>query len=114
MDQMKSMGKSGLIRVKGEEVDVDLRVIPGFWSAEMEAEVTLTASIIVEGPHGRLLGGTVSGEGENRQDAGGACGGGADAMSKAAADALRKLNRALGERLANAPKLREAAVTPPP
>lgn len=115
-EQMRTLGLRGLIRVRGQDLDVDLRAIPGFWSAEMEAEVTMTANAVIDGPEGRLFGGTVSGSGEDRQDAGGACGGGASAMSAAAEDALRNLSREIGERISNAPKLREptpGSITPP-
>jgi hypothetical protein len=107
--QLIATDSAGLIRVRGEKIDVDLRPIPGFWTHEMEAEVTLTASFAADGRSGRALGGTVSATGEDKQDSGGACGGGANAISKASEEALENLTRQLGERIANSERLREAA-----
>ena len=71
----------------------------------MEAEVEMTASLVVDGPDGRLLGSRASANGEERSNAGSACSGGADAISIAASDATEDLMNSLGERLSNAPRL---------
>jgi hypothetical protein len=61
--EMLAGGYVGLIRVSGEQIDVDLVVIPGFWTHQMEAEVQMTAALVVDGPDGRLLGTRVSADG---------------------------------------------------
>jgi hypothetical protein len=108
-DQLASSGYAGLIRVSGEEIDADLEVVPGFWSAGMKAEVQLTAALAVDGPNGRLLGGRLSSEGNDDAEAGGACEGGAQAISKATEKALRRLMEELGEKISNEPRLREGS-----
>lgn len=110
-DQLLRSGYAGLIRVSGEEVDADLEVVPGFWSAGMKAEVQMTAALAVDGPNGRLLGGRLSSEASDNAEAGGACEGGAQAISKATEKALRRLMEELGEKISNEPRLRE--VSPP-
>lgn len=110
-DQLGRSGYAGFIRVNGEDVDVDLEVVPGFWSAGMKAEVRLTAALAVDGPDGRLLGGRLSSEGNDNAEAGGACEGGAKAISKATEKALRRLMEELGEKISNEPRLR---ATPQP
>ena len=110
-EQLSASKMDGIIRIIGDGVDVDLIAIPGFWTAQMEAEVSIQASLIVDGLADRLLGATVLGDGEERRDIGNACGGGADAMSAAAEDALEDVSRAIGERISNAPKIREQSTS---
>jgi hypothetical protein len=107
-EALRLHGYRGLIRVIGEDLDVDIKVIPGFWSAEIEAETKLTAAYVVDGLDGRLAGGRVFAEGKERNDAGAACGGGAIAVGKSAERALRRLMQQLGERIANEPRLRQS------
>lgn len=75
----------------------------------MEADVDLVASLRVDGRSGRLLGTTVAADDNAVTDAGTGCDGGAQAISLATSGALKKLMGRLGERLANSPRLREAA-----
>ena len=105
---LRLQGYRGLIRVIGEDIEVDIKVIPGFWSAEMEAETKLTAAYVVDGLEGRLAGGRVYAEGKERHDAGAACSGGTIAVGKSAERALRRLMQQLGERIANEPRLRHS------
>jgi hypothetical protein len=109
-DQLLHAGYTGLIRFNGEDLDVDLKVIPGFWSAEMEAGVQLTAALAVDGTSGRLLGGRIASEADNKAEAGGGCSGGADAISKATQKALKRLMEELGEKVSNEPRLRSISV----
>ena len=99
-------GLDGQIIVKAENMDVRIRVIPGFWSSEIEADVDLAANMTVDSMNGRLLGTTVSGDGDAITGAGSACDGGAEAMSLATSDALEELMQRLGERLTNSPRVR--------
>lgn len=106
-DQLLQDGYAGLIRLNGEDLDVDLDVVPGFWSVQMEARVQLTAALAVDGSSGRLLGGRIASEADSKAEAGGGCGGGADAISKATQKALKRLMEELGEKVSNEARLRQ-------
>lgn len=97
---------SGMILVQATDLEIDLTVIPGFWSSEMKADAEITASIQVDGPNGRLLGSSVEGEDDHTTDAGAGCSGGGIAIGKAVENAIKETLERLGERLSNAPKLR--------
>lgn len=104
--ELQSRGARGMIIVKGEELDGRLRVVPGFWTAGMETEVELAASIIVDGRNGRLLGSTVGGNGNAQGDAGGFCEGGAKALVQSAEKAMKEAVGRLGEALTNSERVR--------
>jgi len=106
-DQLSRDGLTGLIILKGEDIDVDLKLIPGFWSNSVDAEVELAVSIVVNGINGRLLGTTVSEDGEAEAAAGGFCEGATDALGEAAGDSMKNTLERVAERLSNAPKLRQ-------
>lgn len=99
----------GMIIVRGENTIGRLRVVPGFWSAGMETDVEIVASIVVDGRNGRLLGQTVSGRGVAQSDAGAACEGGAKSLSQSASDAMRQTLGRLGESLANSERVRKGS-----
>ncbi|MDG4868394.1 hypothetical protein P8631_10330 [Guyparkeria sp. 1SP6A2] len=109
-EELKSRNLDGQIVVRGEEMDVRISVIPGFWSASIEADVEFAANMTVDSQQGRLLGTTVSGDGDALAGAGTACEGGAKALSLAASDALKELMQRLGERISNSPRVRDAGV----
>ncbi|MER8867966.1 hypothetical protein NKI19_30460 [Mesorhizobium sp. M0751] len=96
----------GMIVVKGEELNARLRVVPGFWSAGIETDVDLVASIIVDGRNGRLLGSTVEGQGNAQGDAGVLCEGGAKSLTESAEKALKQAVGRLGEALTNSERVR--------
>lgn len=106
---LAAQGARGMIVVKGEELDGRLRVVPGFWTAGMETEVELAASITVDGRSGRLLGSTVGGDGNAQGDAGGFCEGGAKAMTDAAEKAMKQVVGRLGEALTNSERVRKGS-----
>ena len=106
-DELKARGARGMIIVRGEELNGRLRVVPGFWSAGMETEVEMAASITVDGVNGRLLGATVSGNGNGQTDAGFACEGGAKSLVDSAEHALKETLGRLGEALTNSERVRE-------
>ncbi len=60
-DQVKARGARGIVVVRGDEVRARLDVQPGFWTANMKGEVTVIASVYVDGPGGRLYGSTARG-----------------------------------------------------
>ena len=105
-DELKSRGARGMIIVKGEDVNARLRVVPGFWVAGMETEVEIAASITVDGQSGRLLGTTVSGDGNGQSDAGLACEGGAKSLTQSAEQAMKETLGRLGEALTNSDRVR--------
>lgn len=104
---LAARGARGMIIVKGEEMDARLRVVPGFWTAGIETEVELAASIVVDGRNGRLLGSTVGGNGNTQGDAGAFCEGGAKALTEAAEKAMKQTVGRLGEALTNSERVRK-------
>lgn len=106
---LATRGARGMIIVRGEEISGRLRVVPGFWVAGMETEVEVVASITVDGRSGRLLGSTVSGNGNAQGDAGGFCEGGAKALVESAEKAMKQSVGRLGEALTNSERVRKGS-----
>ncbi|MBT9373209.1 hypothetical protein KLP42_25155 [Rhizobium sp. CSW-27] len=104
--ELRARGARGIIIVRGESLDGRLRVVPGFWSAGIETEVEISASIVVDGVNGRLLGATVSGSGRGQSDAGFMCEGGSKSMTDSAEAALKQVLGRLGEALVNSDRVR--------
>lgn len=102
---LERSGYAGQIILKSEELSADLTVIPGFWSAEIEGDVEMAVSMIVDGRNGRLLGTTVTGDDEARVSGG--CPAGGEAVGRAAEGALRRTLTTIGERLSNSPRVRD-------
>jgi hypothetical protein len=105
-DELRAAKAHGMIIVRGEDIQGSLRVVPGFWTAGMDTEVNISASVTVDGLGGRLLGTTVSGDGKSQGDAGFACEGGAKALSHAAELAMKEVLGRLGEALTNSDRVR--------
>ena len=99
-------GLTAMIVVEAEDYSADLSVIPGFFSALMQAYVEIAARITVDGVDGRLLGTSVEGNEDFRADAGIACEGGGVAVGRATEKAMRETMERLGERLANSRRIR--------
>lgn len=99
----------GMILVEAQDLDIDLTVIPGFWSASMEADAEVTVSLVVDGPSGRLMGTHVEGDDDYKAESGGACEGGAIAIGKAVEEAIKEALERLGEKLSNSPRVRNAS-----
>jgi hypothetical protein len=108
-DAATAHGKAGVIVVKGDEIQARFVMTPGFWTASAEANVDLTAAVSVDGAGGRLFGSEASGAGHAEAPAGGMCGGAADALADATGKAMKQLLGQIGERMSNAPRLRNAA-----
>jgi len=106
-EQLRARGAKGMIIVRGEELNARLRVVPGFWTAGMETDVEIAASITVDGLSGRLLGSTVSGTGDGQADIGMMCEGGAKSLSQAAEHAMMETLGRLGEALTNSDRVRK-------
>lgn len=103
---LSARGAKGMIIVKGEEVNARLRVVPGFWTMGMETDVEMVASITVDGQSGRLLGTTVSGNGNAQGDAGAFCEGGAKVLTDSAEKSMKQTVTKLGEALTNSERVR--------
>lgn len=108
-DELRARGAKGMIVVRGEGVEARLRVVPGFWSAGMDTDVDISASITVDGPNGRLLGTTVSGDGNSQTDAGMACEGGAKSLASSAEKAMKETLTRLGETMVNSDRVRKGS-----
>jgi hypothetical protein len=102
---LRANGYRGQIIVRGESLEGKLIAIPGFWVPSISTTIQLSASIVVDGPEGRLLGRTVEGLAERESEAGTLCSGGAASVEEASSQALRKAMQQLGETLANADQL---------
>ncbi|WP_193368317.1 hypothetical protein [Pelagibius marinus] len=100
-------GFTGMISVALEDAEFELTFIEGFWSDKVDTEAEYVARILVEGPQGRVLGTTVEASEDYRGAAGFACDGGSAAISQASSAALKELMERLGDRLVNAPRVRE-------
>jgi hypothetical protein len=99
----------GQIIVKAEEYSPRLTFIPGFWMAHASSTVDISASLLVDGPDGRLLGTKASESRTVESDASG-CGSGTDALAKANGKAMEAVLDRLAERFSNEPRLRTAAL----
>ena len=100
---------NGLIVVRAEEYDPRLTFIPGFWSAHASSTVDMSASLLVDGPNGRLLG-TKASESRTVESEASGCGSGADSLARANSKAMAALLDRLAERFSNEPRLRTAAL----
>jgi hypothetical protein len=99
--ELSAYGADAMVLVKVEDMDVDLVVIPGFWSAEMESDAEIVFGVKADTRDGRKLGTMVSGKGEARANIGSACEGGAIAIGEALEDALDDALAQLGEAVSN-------------
>jgi hypothetical protein len=103
---IRSRGARGFIVVRGEEVRAKLDAKPGMWTASMEGQATLVASVAVNGPTGRVMGTTFEGSSVKEADAGAMCAGGAVALGEAVTEAMRDAMRKMGEALSNSERVR--------
>ncbi len=108
-EQIRLAGASGLVRVRADDLAVHLDLAPGLLTSRMVAQVAMAADVTVDGPQGRLLGATLEASDMAERPLGWTCGGGTAAIDAAAEAALRDLARQIGERISNAPRLRETA-----
>lgn len=104
--QMEERGFNAMIIVKVEDMDIDLFVIPGFWSADMRSEAELVLGVKADTKQGRQVGSTFSGRGKATTNAGGACEGGATAIGQALEEATKEALAELAEKISNSERLR--------
>jgi hypothetical protein len=105
-DAAVGQGARGVIFVRGESIQATLRVVPGFWSSSIVSDVTITASVTVDGKNGRLFGKTLEGHGHGDTSAGVFCSGGAESLQQAADKAQHDLVRNIGEEIGNSDRIR--------
>lgn len=108
---LATMGKSGMIIIRAEDMTARMQFIPGFWSSTADASSEISASLTVDTPNGRVLGTSASGDARESGEAGSACGGGANALGQATEKALTELFGQIGERFTNSPRLRQEVVS---
>ncbi|KKJ78720.1 hypothetical protein WH95_01170 [Kiloniella litopenaei] len=111
-EQLASLNYDAIVIVEAEDIDVKISVIQGFWSGEIEAEVEIVASVIVDSKNERILGATVTAEKDSLHPAGAACSGGANALGEATNESLEETMKRLGEKLTNSKKLRNMNTSP--
>ena len=104
--QMRARGYNAMLIVEAEDLDVDFKVVPGFWTSEVEADAEITARLTADTRAGRALGTTVEGDEEATSESGAACEGGATAVGEAVEAAIEETMARLGERLSNSTRLR--------
>jgi hypothetical protein len=96
----------GLIAVRGERVESRLRVNEGLWTGSFAAEITLSASVTVDGKSGRLFGKTIEASGRADGPIGFMCAGGELVVRNAAETAQKNLLRKIGEEVGNSDRVR--------
>ena len=106
--QLEGTGSKAMVLVTLEDMDIELIVIPGFWSATMKSEAEIVLGVKVDTKDGRKVGSMVTGRGEKIAEAGGACEGGAIAISGALEEALKSALSSMGEVISNSERLRLA------
>jgi hypothetical protein len=89
-----------------ESLQATLRVVPGFWSANIVTDVTVTASVMVDGKSGRIFGKTLEGRNHGDTPEGLFCAGGSESLQQAADQAQHDLVRHIGEEIGNADRIR--------
>jgi len=105
-EQIRARDARGLIIVRGEEVRSHIEAKPGFWTPEMEGQVSIIASVAVDGTQGRLFGQTFEGQARGNASGGFACEGGAKGLASAAGTAMGDVSRKIGEAISNAERIR--------
>lgn len=100
------MKNRGLIQIRGDNLQSRLKIVPGFWSANVVVDVDMTVVVTVDNGSGRLFGKTFDGRGHADRPAGVFCEGGADAVKAAAEEAQRDVLRRIAEDLANSERMR--------
>src|SRR5690606_18838869 len=106
-EAVEASGARGLIIVRGRELNGRLRVVPGFFSANIDGEISLVASMQVDGQKDRLFGQTFESRRNAQGDAGLFCSGASSVLGEATNEAMRTLSRELGEAFANSPSIRQ-------
>lgn len=105
-EAIKTLKARGAIQIRGENLTSRIKIVPGFWSANVVADVDMSVAVMVDGPNGRIFGKTFDGRGRADRPVGMFCAGGAEAVKAAAEDAQRDVLRRIAEELANSERVR--------
>ncbi|WP_119300227.1 hypothetical protein [Dongia deserti] len=108
-EQLQAGKHRGQIVLETTAYDAQLDFNPGLFSATADATVTIGASLIVDGPAGRLLQAEESDTRTVEHDVV-TCGDGAEVLAEANSKATVGLLERLAERFSTAPRLRTAAL----
>ncbi|HET6156927.1 MAG TPA: hypothetical protein VFE34_01150 [Dongiaceae bacterium] len=111
-EQLQAGNYRGQIIIKAEDYDPRLTFVPGFWTATASSTVDISASLLVDGPSGRLLG-TKASESRTEESEVSGCGGGKDALGRANGKATEALLDRLAERFSSEPRLRATSAALP-
>jgi hypothetical protein len=104
--QARRRGAKGVIVVRGEDTRAHLDIKSGFWKHSMKTQVSIVASVYVDGPSGRAFDMTVEGQSTADAESGDMCIGGTKSVTDAGAAAIRDTVRKLAEALASSEKVR--------
>ncbi len=108
-EQLQAGSHRGQIVIKTTAYDAQLDFNPGMFSATADATVTISASLVVDGPSGRLLEAQETDVRTVELDVV-TCGDGAEVLADANSKATVGLLERLAEHLSKEPKLRTAAL----
>lgn len=110
-EELIQKGYRGLISVRADSFIVHMAVIPGFWTATIEGDASLSVGVLVDGPTDRLFDASVSSERSSEKWTIGDCGVAVDAISVATTAAVKDAMEQLAGRVNDAPKLRQTTTT---
>ena len=111
-EQLQAGNYRGQIIIKAEEYSPRITFASGFWAGTATSTVDITASLLVDGPAGRLLG-TKASESRTADAEAVGCQVGTDVLAKANGKATAAVLDRLAERLSNEPRLRANAAALP-
>jgi len=104
-----SKGARGIIIVRGEDIEGRMKAVPGAFGSSITVDVTITASVAVDGRSGRLFGKTLEAHGSAQGSGGFACSNGGQILRSAAEKAQKNLIRKIGEEISNSERVRGAS-----
>lgn len=110
---LKAYGAAGMVVVTFDSVEGMFSYAEGFFESTAMANVEMQASATIDSATGRIFGSRAAGQGSGQSGSGFAGEGSVAAIAQAAEKAMRALLGQLGERIANSPRMREAAAKAP-
>jgi hypothetical protein len=110
-EKLAERGFDGQIVVRSNDFRPRIRFVPGFFSATAVASVDISANISIDGAQDRLFGTSVGANRSAEGESGTFCGNGSEVLGEATGQSMRELMERMGERIANAPKLRQTDPT---
>jgi len=108
VDSLSREALKGTLLVRLEEFSPRITCQTGFFSGTCSASADIAVSVNARGPDGTLFATTASGSKVADGSSGGACEGGSQVLGDAINRSMKDMLERLGERVSNAPRLREA------